>query len=103
MASESFNQSESDSRQVFDANPTTDFVSEISSLEMDMSVADRFEGHLYHVLPSGLKVIIKFMLPVLFNDFMGLLEKEFDTSSCTLNDKFSVTSHIQGRKVTIRV
>ena len=81
----------------------SDTISEVSSYEMDKTIADRFEGHLYHVLPSGMKVIIQFVLPVLFNDFMGLLKEEFNKSACTLEDEFTVTSHILGRKVAIKV
>lgn len=103
MASESQNHNGTDSRHELGGNPSSDSISEVSSYEMDKTIADRFEGHLYHVLPSGMKVIIQFVLPVLFNDFMGLLEKEFNKAACTLEDEFTVTSHILGRKVTIKV
>lgn len=103
MASESFNKSGSNSSQVMDGNASNDSFSGISSFEVDKTVADKFEGVLFNVLPSGQKVNIQFCIPVLFKDFMGLLEKEFEKSSWTISDKFSVTSHIQGRKVNIKV
>ena len=103
MASDSSNQKDSNPNQDIGGNSRDDSVSDMSSFETNRTIAGRFEGHLYHVLPVGMKVIIQFVLPVLFKDFMGLLENEFDKSSCTLNDIFSVTSHIQGRSVTIKV
>ena len=103
MASESSNQKDSNPNQDIGGNSRDDSISDMSSFETNRTIAGRFEGHLYHVLPVGMKVIIQFVLPVLFKDFMGLLENEFDKSSCTLNDTFSVTSHIQGRSVTIKV
>lgn len=69
--------------------------------EADKTVADKFEGVLYNVLPSKLKVNIQFCIPVLFNDFMSLLEKEFVNNDWSVDDTFSVSSHIQGRKVKI--
>ena len=103
MESESSNQRDSSSRPDLSRNSGGESITDMSSLDMDRTIAGRFEGHLYHVLPAGMKVIIQFVLPILFKDFMGLLEKEFDKSTCTLNDRFSVTSHIQGRSVTITV
>ena len=103
MASESSNQRDSSSRHDLCVNSGGESISDMSSFEMDRRIAGRFDGHLYHVLPAGMKVIIQFVLPVLFKNFMGLLENEFDKSSCMLNDRFSVTSHIQGRSVTITV
>ena len=75
----------------------------ISSFEVDRTIADKFEGTLYHVLPSQLKVVIKFCIPTLFKDFMGMLENEFDNSSWNIESTFTVSSHIQGRKVSIKV
>lgn len=69
--------------------------------EVDKTVADKFEGVLYNVLPSKMKVNIQFCIPVLFNDFMSLLEKEFVNNEWSVDDTFSVSSHIQGRKVII--
>ena len=104
MASESSNLRDSSSRHDLGGNSGGESISDMSLFDMDRTTAGRFEGHLiYHVLPAGTKVIIQFVLPVLFRDFMGLLEKEFDKSSCTLIDRFSVTSHIQGMSVTITV
>lgn len=97
------NGSNTNSRLNIDGNPITDSLSRISSFEVDQTVADKFEGVFYHVLPSGMKVNIQFSVPVLFNDIMGLLEKEFEKSSWVLNDKFTVTSHIQGKTVMIIV
>ena len=54
-------------------------------------------------LPSQLKVVIKFCIPTLFKNFMGMLENEFDNSSWNLESTFTVSSHIQGRKVSIKV
>ena len=103
MASESSNQRDSCSRHDLCGNSGGESISDMSSFEMDRTIAGGFDGHLYHVLPAGMKVNIQFILPVLFKDFMGLLENEFDKSSRALNDRFSVTSHIQGRSVTITV
>ena len=101
MASDSSNQKDSNPNHDIGGNSRDDSIS--LSFETNRTIAGRFEGHLYHVLPVGMKVVIQFAIPVLFKDFMGLLENEFDKSSCTLNDTFSVTSHIQGRLVTIKV
>ena len=101
--SESLTLRGADSRYDLVETPSSDSIIEASSMDMEKSIADRFEGQLYHVLPSGMKDIIQFVVPVLFNDFMGLLEKEFNKSPCTLDDEFTVTSHILGRKVIIKV
>ena len=82
---------------------TSDHSTGISSFEVDNSIVDRFEGHFYHVSLSQQKVVIKFSIPVLFKDFMGMLENEFDCSSWKIENTFTVTSHIQGRKVSIKV
>ena len=34
---------------------------------------------------------------------MGMLENEFDNSSWNIESTFTVSSHIQGRKVSIKV
>ena len=82
---------------------TSDHSTGISSFEVDNSIVDRFEGHFYHVSLSQQNVVIKFSIPVLFKDFMGMLENEFDCSSWKIENTFTVTSHIQGRKVSIKV
>ena len=101
MASESSNQKDNNLNQDTGGNSRDDSFSDLSSFE-NRTIGGRFQGHLYHVLPAAMKVVIQFVLPALFTDFMGLLEKEFD-NSCTVNDSFSVTTHIQGRSVTIKV
>lgn len=79
-------------------------LSGISSLfEQDKTMADKYDGVMYHMLPSGQKVNIKFTIPVLFREFIMLLEKEFVRSEWNIDDKFTVSSHIQGRKVKITV
>lgn len=103
MASESFEQT----TQNIDLNNMTtqslSGTSELSSLDINISIGDKFEGTLYHVLPSVSKVNIKFSIPVLFNGFMQLLEKELVSPKWTVENKFSVSTHIHGRKVTITV
>lgn len=90
--------------QTLTMNPnSTDSFSGFSSLESDRTVADRLEGVLYNILPSASKVNIQFCIPVLFNNFVQLLEKEFVNSTWNVDNKLSVSSHIQGRKVIITV
>ena len=101
MASESFEQSRENLNNM--TTQPLSGISELSSLEANMSIGDKFEGTLYHVLPSVSKVNIKFSIPVLFNNFIQLLEKEFVSPKWTVDNTFSVSSHIQGRKVTITV
>lgn len=84
-------------------NDRTDLSGDSSLFEHDKTVADKFDGVLYHALPTGQKVNIQFTIPVLFRDFLRLLEKEFVRSEWNVDDKFSVSSHIHGRKVTITV
>ena len=98
---ESSNQKDNNLNQDTGGNSRDDSFSDLSSFET-RTIGGRFQGHLYHVLPAAMKVVIQFVLPALFTDFMGLLEKEFD-KSCTVNDSFSVNTHIQGRLVTIKV
>ena len=106
MASESISDSVFSSMQdsyAMNGNSQSDPSTGISSFEVDRTIADKFEGTLYHVLPSQLKVVIKFCIPTLFKDFMGMLENEFDNSSWNIESTFTVSSHIQGRKVSIKV
>lgn len=105
MASESFEQT-TQNIELNTSNMTTQSMSGtsgLSSLDMNTSIGDKFEGTLYHVLPSVSKVNIKFSIPVLFSGFMQLLEKELVSPKWTVENKFSVSSHIHGRKVTITV
>ena len=88
--------------QKMDTNPSImDSFSGFSSLDSDKTITDRLEGVLYNVLPSGSKVSIQFCIPVLFHNFIQLLEKEFVNSTWSVDNKFCVSSHIQGRKVII--
>lgn len=65
MASESFEQSREDLNNM--TTQPLSGISEISSLEANMSMGDKFEGTLYHVLLSVSKVHIKFSIPTLYN------------------------------------
>ena len=106
MGSESISDSVFSSMEeshAMNGNSSSDPSTGISSFEVDNSIVDRVEGHLYHVSLSQQKVVIKFSIPVLFKDFMGMLENEFDCSSWKIENTFTVTSHIQGRKVSIKV
>lgn len=93
--------------QTLTMNPnSTDSFSGFSSLESDRTdrtVADRLEGVLNNILPLASKVNIQFCIPVLFKNFVQLLEKEFVNSTWNVDNKLSVSSHIQGRKVIITV
>ena len=51
--------------------------SRFSSFEMNKTPGDKFERVLYNILPPGSKVNIQLCIPVLFNNFMQVLEKEF--------------------------
>ena len=106
MASESISDSIFSSMQdshAMDGNSPSHSTTGISSFEVDRTIADKFEGTLYHVLPSQLKVVIKFCIPTLFKDFIGMLGNEFDNSSWSIESTFTVSSHIQGKKVSIKV
>ena len=105
MASESISDSVFSSMQdsyAMNGNSQSDPSTGISSFEVDRTIADKFEGTLYHVLPSQLKVVIKFCIPTLFKDFMGMLENEFDNSSWNIESTFTVSIIFKAGKCPLR-
>lgn len=86
------------SRQIIGEKPLTDSLSGISSFQLDKNVAGKFEGVLYHVLASGMKVNIRSVSPyhsmISWDNWKKSLKK-----SSWIPNKFSDIPYSQGRKV----
>ena len=75
-------------------------VSHISAIEKERHVTDKFNGILYHVIPTYNQIAVMFSTKGLYSQFIASLEKELHSKSPN-KEKPRYETHINGQKCVI--
>lgn len=74
--------------------------SHISAIEREKHVSDKFNGVLYHVIPTYNQIAILFSTKGLYSQFISSLEKELHSRSAS-KEKPRYETHLNGQKCVI--
>ena len=77
-------------------------VSHISAIEKERHVTDKFNGILYHVIPTYNQIAVMFSTKGLYSQFIASLEKELHSKSPN-KEKPRYETHINGQNVSYLV
>ena len=75
-------------------------VSHISAIEKERHITDKFNGILYHVIPTYNQIAVMFSTKGLYSQFIASLEKELHSKSPN-KEKPRYETHINGQKCII--
>lgn len=76
------------------------FVTNESAIERERHVKDKFNGVLYHVIPTYNQITVLFSTKGLYSQFISSLDKELHSRSPN-KEKPIYTTHLRGKKCTL--
>lgn len=79
----------------------SEFVSNGEAVERECNVFDKFNGILYHVIPTYNQISILFSSKALYSQFVSALDKELHSKSSN-QDNSVYQTHLQGKRCEIR-